>query len=105
MSEIRPEQLRDLLARGKTPLILDVREPEETRLAPFAGALEIPLAEIPERLAEIPTEEDIVVLCHHGIRSGRAAAYLATRGFGRVSNLVGGIDAWSRLVDPHVPRY
>lgn len=104
-AELRVEQLRDLLAQGKTPTILDVREPDETQLAPFTGAVEIPMGEVPSRLQELDPDDDIVVLCHHGIRSGRVAAYLDQQGFQRVSNLTGGIDAWSLFVDPSVPRY
>lgn len=103
--EMGAEQLRDLLARGGTPIILDVREPAETQMAPFAGAVEIPMGEVPNRLEELERDDHIVVLCHHGIRSGRVAAYLHEQGFHRVTNLSGGIDAWSLLVDPSVPRY
>ncbi len=103
--EIGVEQLRDLLAQGKMPTVLDVREPDETRLAPFAGAVQIPMGEIPSRLDELDPEDDIVVLCHHGIRSGRIAAFLDQQGFRRVANLTGGIDAWSLFIDPNVPRY
>ena len=103
--EIGVEQLRDLLAQGKMPTVLDVREPDETRLAPFAGAVEIPMGEIPSRLSELDPEDEIVVLCHHGIRSGRIAAFLDQQGFQRVANLTGGIDAWSLFIDPNVPRY
>ena len=103
--ELGVEALRDLLAGGKTPTILDVREPDETQLAPFAGALEIPMGEIPARLEELNREDEIIVLCHHGIRSGRIAAYLDQQGFSHISNLTGGIDSWSLFIDPNVPRY
>lgn len=99
------EALRDLLAGGKTPTILDVREPDETQLAPFAGAVEIPMGEIPSRLDELDRDDEIIVLCHHGIRSGRVAAYLVQEGFSHISNLTGGIDAWSLFIDPKIPRY
>jgi rhodanese-related sulfurtransferase len=103
--EIGVEVLRDLLAGGKMHTILDVREPDETLLAPFVGALEIPMGEIPSRLEELGREDEIVVLCHHGIRSGRIAGYLEQQGFSHISNLTGGIDAWSLFIDPKVPRY
>ena len=103
--EMRVGQLRDLLAQGKMPTVLDVREPDETRLAPFAGAVEIPMGEVPSRLTELDPDDEIVVLCHHGIRSARVAAFLDQQGFRRVANLTGGIDAWSLFIDPNVPRY
>lgn len=102
---MRVGQLRDLLAQGKMPTVLDVREPDETRLAPFAGAVEIPMGEVPSRLTELDPDDEIVVLCHHGIRSARVAAFLDQQGFRRVANLTGGIDAWSLFIDPNVPRY
>ena len=104
-AQIGVEQLRDLLARGEMPVILDVREPDETRLARFAGAMEIPMGQVPRRLDELSRDDRIVVLCHHGVRGGRVAAYLDQEGFRRVANLSGGIDAWSMLIDPKVPRY
>ena len=102
---MRVGQLRDLLAQGKMPTVLDVGEPDETRLAPFAGAVEIPMGEVPSRLTELDPDDEIVVLCHHGIRSARVAAFLDQQGFRRVANLTGGIDAWSLFIDPNVPRY
>ena len=104
-AEISVEQLREVLAQGKTPTILDVREPDETQIAPFAGAVEIPMGGIPSRLHELNPADEIVVLCHHGIRSGRVAAYLDHQGFQKVLNLTGGIDAWSIFVDPSIARY
>ncbi|MBM4269917.1 MAG: sulfurtransferase [Deltaproteobacteria bacterium] len=105
VTEIGPKEFRSRLASGETPVVLDVREPEEIRRAPFAGALEIPMGEVPGRLDELDPTEEIVVLCHHGIRSRRIAAFLETQGFQRVSNLAGGIDSWSAEVDPGIPRY
>ncbi len=104
-TEIDVEHLRDLLGRGEMPTVLDVREPGEIQTAPFAGALTIPMGDIPSRIDEIPRDEPVVVLCHHGVRSARVASYLIGQGFTRVVNLTGGIDAWSLRVDPKVPRY
>lgn len=103
--EMRVEQLRDLLSAGTMPTVLDVREPHETQLAPFAGAVEIPMGEVPARLDDLRRDEQIVVLCHHGVRSARVASFLEHEGFKHVANLTGGIDAWSLSVDPSVPRY
>jgi rhodanese-related sulfurtransferase len=105
LSEIFPRQLKERMQRGDTPLVLDVREPEEVALAPFPQARHIPMGEVPSRLAELDPDRETVVLCHHGIRSAQVAGYLARMGFERVLNLTGGIDAWSVSVDPSVPRY
>lgn len=93
------------MERGDTPLILDVREMEEVALASFPHAVHIPMGEVPSRLSELDSGREIVVVCHHGIRSAQVAAYLSSVGFERVLNLAGGIDAWSVSVDPAVPRY
>lgn len=105
LREISPRELKQLLDRGEEVIVLDVREPAELVLAPLAGARHVPLREVPGRLGEIERDKEIVVLCHHGIRSAQVAEFLARHGFPRVANLVGGIDAWSTTVDPKVPRY
>jgi rhodanese-related sulfurtransferase len=87
------------------PLVVDVREPWEHDRARVEGSTLIPMREIPARIAELPADREIVVLCHHGSRSAQVAQWLARNGVPRVHNLAGGIDAWSRLVDPTVPRY
>ena len=86
-------------------VLLDVREPEEREIACIHPSLHIPLAEIPRRLAEIPRDKTVVVYCHHGSRSAMVAGFLEAMGFSRVANLEGGIDHWSRKVDPTIPRY
>ncbi len=103
--EIKPSELRARLDRGEKLTVLDVREPDELRLARFPGALEIPMNDVPTRLGELDPRAELVVLCHHGMRSAHVAGFLAQRGFARVINLSGGIDAWSCEVDPAVPRY
>ena len=85
--------------------LLDVREQKELRLASVAGATHIPMGDIPSRLNELDKDKTIVVMCHGGMRSMAIAQYLQSEGFERVYNLAGGIDAWSREVDPTVPRY
>ena len=91
------------------PLLLDVREPWEVALAPLcidgASVLAIPLQQLPARVAELPAARPLVCVCHHGVRSLHAAAWLERVGYSDVYNLAGGIDAWSREVDPRVPRY
>jgi rhodanese-related sulfurtransferase len=90
---------------GEDFVLLDVREDEELALAKLDGALHVPMREIPTRLAEIPRDREVVVMCHGGVRSDSVAHYLRAQGYARVYNLSGGIDAWSCEVDPAVPRY
>jgi len=91
--------------RDKTPhFLLDVRQPEEYETARIEGASLIPLSELPGRLAELPKDRPLVVLCHHGMRSAHAVRHLREAGFDAL-NLTGGIDAWSRQIDPTVPNY
>lgn len=85
--------------------LLDVREPQEIELAAISGARHVPMRQIPERLDELPRDRALVVFCHSGGRSRRVAEFLAERGFHPVFNLAGGIDAWSREIDPDIPRY
>ena len=86
-------------------VLLDVREEFEFQLASIERSVLIPLNQIQERINELEKQQDIVVICHHGIRSQHAAGYLDNCGFTNVTNLVGGIDAWSCQCNPEVPRY
>lgn len=85
--------------------IVDVREDWEWSISRIQGAMSIPLRQIPDRVADIPTDRPVIVVCQHGMRSAQASAWLQTKGFENVSNLEGGIDAWSREIDPSVARY
>jgi rhodanese-related sulfurtransferase len=105
IGEIEPTELKERLARGEQLTVLDVREPEEIAIAAFPGAIHMPMGDVPSRLTELDPEAQWVVVCHHGIRSAQVAMYLVRMGFERVSNLNGGIDAWSLTVDPSTPRY
>jgi rhodanese-related sulfurtransferase len=92
--------------QDKEPLfLLDVREPFEFAHAHIESSVTIPLNQIPQRLSELDMEQEIVVICHHGMRSMQAANFLAQVGFRSISNLVGGIDAWSVECDSSVVRY
>ena len=104
-SEIEPAVLADELASDAPPLVLDVREPWEADIATIPGSVLIPLGDLGERLGELDPAASVVVYCHLGVRSNYAARQLASVGFGHVRNLAGGIDAWSRSVDPAVARY
>ncbi len=92
-------------AAPKEVVLLDVREPYERDLAHIEPSIHIPMRSVPDRLAEIPKDREVIVYCHGGARSAMVAGFLETRGYARVVNLAGGIDAWSRTVDPTVPRY
>ncbi len=104
--EITAADLKYMRDFGQNVLVVDVREHDELAKAKLADVLHIRMAEIPDRLGELtPRDQDIVVLCHMGGRSGRVAAYLRENGFTNVANLAGGIDAWSREIDPTIPTY
>jgi rhodanese-related sulfurtransferase len=105
--DISPSTLAQELRTGSGPKLLDVRQPEEHAFASLPDSVLIPLNELMQRFQEIAAwkEEQIVVYCHHGIRSLHAIAFLEASGFQNLRNLSGGIDAWSTEVDPNVPRY
>jgi rhodanese-related sulfurtransferase len=88
-------------------LLLDCRTPEEYATARIQGALLIPMHELSQRVSEIDAwrTRQIIVHCHHGVRSLRVTHWLRDRGYANVSSLRGGIEAWSVEVDPQVPRY
>lgn len=85
-------------------ILLDVREPYELQRARIEGALHIPMRQIPARLAELPKDRRILVVCHHGGRSQAVADWLLAQGYD-AQNVSGGIDAWACDVDPSVGRY
>lgn len=102
---IDPEALSVRLAKGDPLVVLDVREGWEVEIAALEGSTHIPMAEVPRRHSDLPRDRDIVVLCHHGMRSAMVAEYLRSAGFSRAINLTGGIDRWSVVVDRSVERY
>ena len=93
------------MSRGEKLLVVDVREAFELQIAKFPDALHVPLAQVPAKLTELPTDRMLVMACHVGVRSMRALEFLKSKGYTQVRNLKGGIDAWSREVDPAVQRY
>jgi adenylyltransferase/sulfurtransferase len=102
---ITPTELSELLNSGEPIAVIDVREPYEWNVGRIPTARLMPLATLHDTAAQIDPSADVVVYCHHGVRSDLAARELVNAGFRRVRNLVGGIDRWSREVDPGVPRY
>ncbi len=106
IEEITPQEFLERRAAGTEMTLLDVREDWETQLAPAPAELvHIPMGQIPDRLSELDPSRKTVVICRSGGRSLEVARFLAAQGFVSVSNLTGGILAWSRNVDPRIPQY
>jgi adenylyltransferase/sulfurtransferase len=103
--EVPPRSLAARLAAGLTPTLLDVREPYEWAIARLPDARLVPLDTLPDVVHTLDPNAELVVYCHHGMRSAAAVAWLRDRGFRRARNLTGGIDRWSREVDPSTRRY
>jgi rhodanese-related sulfurtransferase len=91
-------------AREK-PQLLDVREPWEFQICRIEGSQHVPMREIPARAGELDSDAEVVVICHHGVRSMQVALFLEKQGFSEVINLSGGVDAWAKNVDPAMPVY
>ena len=106
MQEINAEKAAQCLTESPdTTVLLDVREAQELAVAQVAGAVHIPMGEIPARLAELDSEKTIICMCHGGMRSAQVAGFLAAQGYENAINLTGGINAWSQQVDPDIPTY
>jgi rhodanese-related sulfurtransferase len=90
---------------GKPPLLLDVREAWEFQLCHIEGSQLLPMAQIPSRLSDLDRNREMVVICHHGVRSFSVCRFLDAQGFQAVINLSGGVAAWAREVDPRMPTY
>ncbi|SRR6266536_68016 len=103
--EIQPEELQRKMADGADLLLLDVRRPDEVEICALPDAVNIPIEELQECVEELDPEKPTVVVCHHGVRSLSATVFLRNLGFTDVRSLSGGIDLWSRAIDPSVPRY
>jgi rhodanese-related sulfurtransferase len=104
--EISVAEVKSMRDREQDFTLLDVREPWENQVARIAGSKHIPMGDIPSRFnQELDPENHIVVVCHHGVRSMNVTAWLRQQGFERVQSLRGGIDRWSRDIDPSVPLY
>ncbi|CDG81118.1 rhodanese-like domain-containing protein [Janthinobacterium agaricidamnosum] len=87
------------------PFLLDVRENWEFETCHIDGAALMPMHSIPARIDDLDEDAAIVCICHHGARSMQVAAFLERNGFGKISNLTGGIHAWALQVDPAMPKY
>ena len=104
--EINPEEVKSKLDAKELFTLLDVREPWEFETAKIDGAKLMPMGDVPTRAhQELDPEDHVVVICHHGVRSMNVTAWLRQQGFEKAQSMRGGIDAWSREIDPKVPVY
>lgn len=104
MPDISPNELKARLDRHEPLVLLDVREDWETALCRLENAVHISIEEIEFRTTELDPADDIVVYCHHGVRSAAVANFLRQQGFNAV-NLAGGLDQWAQTIDPKMKRY
>lgn len=105
MQSLTPARLEEMLRGGAAPRLIDVRDPWEFDICRISGAENIPMGELLGKLDSLDPNDALVVICHHGVRSQQVAAYLESMGFTKIMNLEGGVDAWSRQVDPEMPQY
>lgn len=106
MRELTTDECRAYLEQASVPpLLLDVREPWEYKLVHLENSRLIPMREIPQSLDALDPAQEIIVICHHGIRSRQVALFLEHQGFENVVNLRGGLDAWARDTDPQLATY
>jgi rhodanese-related sulfurtransferase len=105
MRHFSPTDLKTYLDTGKQPLLLDVREPWEFEICQIEGSQLLPMRQIPAKVETLKPDQEIVVICHHGIRSRQVGYFLERVGFTQVINLTGGVEAWAREVDNQMPTY
>jgi rhodanese-related sulfurtransferase len=105
VKEISPKEVKARLDAGEKITILDVREDWEVHTCSVQGTLNIAMQHIPTRKGELPKDQPLVVMCHHGRRSEQVAMWLQMQGFSDVFSMTGGIDQWAVEVDPSVGKY
>lgn len=106
--ELAPSEVLERMKRGDAIALIDVREPEEFALAHLEGSELIPMQSVPaqvQRIEAAADTRDLAVICHHGVRSLNVVAWLRRQGIDNCFSVAGGIDRWSREVDPGIPRY
>jgi rhodanese-related sulfurtransferase len=99
------QEIKARLDAGEPLLMLDVREPYEVAISHLTRTVNIPYSQVQARWTEIPRDRPVVVFCHIGVRSANLIEALRGQGYTNLINMVGGIDAWSREIDPSIPRY
>jgi rhodanese-related sulfurtransferase len=103
--EVSVEELKAMRERGENFVLVDVREPREWAISDLPDSVKIPLGSLPQSLEKLSREDDIVVYCRTGGRSGNAVQFLMQAGFAGAKNLAGGINKWAERIDPSLPRY
>ena len=106
MRELTPDECKAHLEQGQSsPMLLDVREPWEYQIVHLENSQLVPMRKVPEIVENLDPHQEIIVVCHHGIRSRQVALFLEHHGFSNVVNLRGGLDAWARHTDTSLPTY
>ena len=105
LPEITPQELKQKLDKNDSVFLLDVREQSEYDIVHLENAKLIPLNTLPRHIHTLPSDQEIVVYCHHGQRSHYATAYLHQNGYTEAMNLIGGIDQWATEIDTTLRRY
>ena len=106
MQNITVTELKERLEqRNNKPLLLDVREPWEFAICHIDGSRLLPMREIPNAVQDLDIEQEIVVICHTGVRSLQVCYFLQHEGFSNVMNLSGGVHSWATTIDPQMPTY
>jgi len=103
--EVSVEDLKGMRDRGESFVLVDVREPREWAISDLSDSVKIPLGSLPQSLEKLAKEDEIVVYCRTGGRSGNAVQFLQRMGFAKAKNLVGGINLWAERIDPSLPKY
>lgn len=104
MQEFSAKQLQEHLA-SHSPTLIDVRQQWEFDICKLEGSQLIPMSQLPSRLDELDPDEQIVIICHHGVRSRMMGRFLESAGFSDVINLSSGVDGWAKEVDSTMPTY
>jgi len=106
MKNITPKQLQQYLTETDiAPLLLDVRENWEFEYCHIANSVLIPMGKLPDKLNELDRQKEIIIICHHGIRSRQMGYYMEQMGFEHIINLDGGVERWAEDVEPTMKRY
>ena len=104
--QLTVSELKERLEKGSNDfVVIDVREPWEIAVCALPVAVSIPMRAIPARYPELSKDTELVLMCHHGVRSQHVAQFLESVGFDKLSNLVGGINAWAIQIDPAMAKY